>query len=139
MTAPVGRDAFGDPATGTVVAWDQNHSDEQGAARIRTIMNLQPSISRWQVVRAIRQQAARSELVLKLAGNAPTLRQHEMFLHHMVLSLTQSIYFFHAAGEKYECFLTDYEPLRKYAIRTAKGEKYTWTYTLQLDVLSLLT
>lgn len=135
---PAHHNAFGDPRLGTLYVWEQNHTEEQGGARIRAITNKQPTIARFRTVRAIRQQGTRSELVYKLAGTVPTAAQHAEFLRYMTLSLTQTIYFFHAAGEKFECWLTDYEPQRKYVARGPRGEHYIWIYTMQLDVLQLL-
>lgn len=135
---PAGRNAFGDPRTGTLYPWAMNHREEQAGAWVRQITNLQPTIARWKAVRAIRQQAARDELVMKLGGTAPTLAQHEMFLAMQDLSLRQTIYFFHAAGEVWECLLSDYEPQRRYLIRGPRGEKYVWDYSLQLDVFGQL-
>jgi hypothetical protein len=138
MTAPAGRNAFGDPATGEVVLWTWNHKEEQTGLRQRHIDHQQPSIGRFQTVRAIRVQGASDPIVYKLAGVCPTLAQHQLFLRFQHLSLTQTIYFFHAAGDKFECELSDYEPQRQYFKRGARGEHYVWAYTLQLDVLKEL-
>lgn len=135
MAAPAGRNAFGDPATGEVAVWTWNHKEEQTAVRLRHIDNQQPSIGRFRAVRAIRMQGASDAVVYKLAGTCPTLAQHEMFLRFQDLSLRQTIYFFHAAGDKFECELSDYEPQRQYVLKGARGENYLWNYTVQLDVL----
>lgn len=138
MTAPAGRNAFGNPATGEVCLWTWNHREEQTALRTRHIDNQQPSIGRFQTVRAIRVQGASDAVVYHLAGMCPTLAQHQMFLRFQTLSLSQTIYFFHAAGDKFECELSDYAPQRQYVIKGARGEPYVYEYTMQLDVLNEL-
>lgn len=138
MTAPPGRDAFGNPATGEVAPWTWNHKEEQTGVRQRRIDNQQPTIGRFRTVRAIRTQGASSAIVYRLAGMCPTLAQHQMFLRFQQLSLMQTIYFFHAAGDKFECELSDYEPQRQYFQRGARGEHYLWAYIMQLDVIQEL-
>ena len=141
-TIPPGRNCFFDPRVGGspgLYIWDANHNEEQAGARLRVVTSTHPTIARWRNVRAIRQQAGRDELVYKLAGMIPTLAQHEAFLRFQELSQHQSIYFFHAAGEKFECMLSDYEPQRKYVLRSTHGEKYIWIYAIQLDVITTLT
>lgn len=139
MVGPAGRNAFGDPVTGTVYPWARNHEEEQSGARIRTIDNLQPTISRWRTVRAIRTQGTRDELIYKLAGKCVTLAQHQLFLFFMNLSLTQTIYFFHCAGDVIECQLSDYEPERQYTGGApAARENYLFIYTMQLDLVQLI-
>lgn len=130
-----GVNAFADPATGVVDIWATNHKEEQGGARIRQIDNQHPLASRFETVRAIRVQAATDEAVFKLAGIAPTLAHHRMFLKYQDLSQRQTIFFHHFAGEVFECQLTDYEPQRKYLQRGPKGEHFIWTYSLQIDVV----
>lgn len=138
MSAPAGRNAFGNPATGEVALWTWNHKEEQTAVRLRRIDNQQPSLARFRPIRAIRTQGYPDGLVYKLGGLCPTLAQHQMFLRFQQLSLTQTIYFFHAAGDKFECELSDYEPQRQYFAKGARGEHYEWAYTLQLDVIQEL-
>jgi hypothetical protein len=135
MVAPAGRNAFGNPATGEVAVWTWNHREEQTAVRLRHIDNQQPTIGRFREVRAIRMQGSSDAVVYHLAGMCPTLAQHQLFLRFQNLSLTQTIYFFHAAGDKFECELSDYEPQRRYFQKGARGEHYLYEYTMQLDVL----
>lgn len=137
MIAPPGRDAFGDPLTGTVAVWGRNHDEEQAGARIRTIDNLHPTKARWKTVRAIRTQGTRDELVYKLGGRVPTLAQHQTFLAFLSLSRSQTIYYFHCAGNVFECQLSDYEPERQYVGGGAR-EHYPFLYSMQLDVIKTL-
>lgn len=132
------RNVFKDPASGDAYTWERNHMEEQGGARVRAVVNMQPIKGRWRTLRAIRQQGTRDELIYKLAGQAPTENQHLAFLHFMELSLAQTIYFTHAAGGTFECLLSDYEPQRKYVVRGSRGEHYVWDYTMQLDVIAVL-
>lgn len=132
------RNQFKDPATGYVYTWHQNHLKEDGGARVRAVVNMQPTKGRWRTVKAIRQQGVRDELIYKLSGTAPLQAQHEQFLFFLELSLSQTIYFIHAAGGVFECQLTDYEPRRKFVVRGPRGENYIWDYTLQLDVIAVL-
>lgn len=129
---------FKDPRTGDVYTWQINHKEEQGAARLRAIAAQQPTMGRWKTVRSIRQQGTRQELIYKLSGTVPTLAQHLAFLHYLQLSISQTIYFIHAAGGTFECHLSSYEPQRKYLVQGPRGENYVWDYTLQLDVIAVL-
>lgn len=132
------RNSFYDPAAGYQYDWSQNHSEEQGGTRTRSVTNDHPSGARWRAIRAIRTQGYFDEAVLKLAGLAPTLAQHKAFLHFADLSTRQTIYFLHAAGEAWECLLSEYAPQREYLIQGPKGEKWVWPYTLQIDVIQPL-
>lgn len=138
MNPVPGRNVFGDPATGYRYVWAANHKEEQGGARIRAIMSMQPTKGRWKTVRSVRQQGTRAELIYKLSGTAVTLAEHEQFLYFEDLSLRQTIYFLHAAGGVFECLLSDYEPQRIYAVKGPRGEHNVWPYSMQLDVIAQL-
>lgn len=135
---PVGRNAFGDPATGDVYLWAANHAQEQSGVRTRAINSVRPTAARFRQTHAIRTQSSAVELVYKLTGSVFTVAQHKAFLHYTDLSTRQSIYFYHFAGERFECLLSDYEPQRKYLQRGPRGEHYVWPYTVQIDVIQQL-
>lgn len=136
---PPGRDAFGDPATGEVYLWPHNHSEEQGAVRTRAVNAVMPSAARFRQTRAIRVQSTPVELVYRLAGSVLTRAQHNDFLRFVDISTHHTIYFYHFAGDLFECFLSDYEPQRKYLQRGPRGEHYVWPYTMQIDVITKLS
>lgn len=133
------RNKFKDPATGAIYVWQENHRQETGGAFIRAIASEQPTKGRWVTLPSLRQQGTRDDLIFKLSGTAPTVQQHEAFLDYLELSLSQTIYFIHAAGFTYECQLTDYEPQERYVAKGPRGQSYIWDYTMQIDVVALLT
>lgn len=129
----MGRNRFRDPRTGASYTWLANHHTEEEVKRTRAVEALEPAAAGWKRVKLIRQQSTATPLVMRLTGRQPAESQHQRFLEYQHLCLEQTIYFDHCDGESFEVLISSYEPKRVGVVRSARGERYVWEYTLEME------
>lgn len=130
---------FLNPTSGDEYVWPSNHHTENEVKRERQVEELEPAAAGWRRgVDFVRQQGTASPKRMRLSGRCGH-SQHEAFLIYTNLSLDQTVFFEHCAGEVYEVLITSYQPKRVAVASNSRFGQYVWDYTIELEVIRRVT
>jgi hypothetical protein len=136
------RNRFINPADGSDYVWEVNHNEEEDFGRT---VNLDLSAPTGDNTDFIRQEGQQEPLSFRFAGDILTQTQYNAMWFFYTLCRAHTIYFEDVTGAMWEVTITSFKPKRVRASRNPRAaagtvqSHYIWSYTIEMQVISLIS